>query len=108
MATLSQLKGTNAHYPCPMCGNPVSSSAVYCPTCATDLTRAGAVFTSSGTAVQPRRRRARAGVWIVLIAATALGVGAATLGRPWVTQVTGPGLAVLRGMAKSAFRAAPR
>lgn len=102
MAMLSQLRGASANYPCPMCGTPVSSSAVYCPTCSTDLTRAGAVFTSSGTPVLPKRGRGRAGLWFVLAGAIALGVTAGTVGWPGLTQYTEPGLAVLKGMAKSA------
>jgi len=103
MATFSQAKGA-AHYPCPMCGTPISSSAVYCPTCATDLTRAGTAFTSSGTPVQSKRKRSRAGLWIVVVAATALGVAGSTAGRAWVAQVTEPGLAVLHSIVRSALR----
>jgi hypothetical protein len=111
MAMLSQAKGPS-HYPCPMCGNPVSATAMICPSCSTDLTRAGAVFGSSSstvTSVQPRRRRGRTVLWAVLIAgATAAGVGAATVGRPWLTRFMEPGLAITRGVAKNAARGAAR
>lgn len=107
MAMLGEAKGI-PHYPCPMCGSPVYSSALHCPSCGTDLTRAGVVLSSSGGSsvewMPPRRR----GVWVVLIAALLFVIVAAavTVGRPWVEPFGSPGLSVAKAVAASATRAA--
>lgn len=103
MAMLGEPKGI-PHYPCPMCGTPVYSSAFQCPSCGTDLTRAGVVFSSSGTSTVQWKRTRRPGVWVALVAVTALGVAAGTVGRPWLKQFAAPGMAVVKAAAESAFR----
>ena len=92
------------HYPCPMCGTPVYSSAFQCPSCGTDLTRAGAVFSSSGTSAVEWKRTRRSTVWVALVAVTALGVAAGTVGRPWVQEFVAPGIVVMKVAAERTFR----
>lgn len=79
-----------------MCGTPVYSSALQCPSCGTDLTRAGVVFSSSGTSSVEWKRKRGPGVWVALLAVAALGVAAGTVGRPWVEQFAAPGMTVVK------------
>lgn len=107
MAMLGEAKGI-PHYPCPMCGSPVYSSALNCPSCGTDLTRAGVVLSSSGGSSvewKPPRRR---GVWVVVIAALlfVLAAAAVTVGRPWVEPFASPGMSVAKAAAASVARLA--
>lgn len=103
---LTQAKGP-IHYPCPMCGNPVSATAVHCPSCATDLTRAGAVFSSSGASSQPRPRRRRTRILPLAIGLAVAAGALATVGRPWIVQFAEPGMTVLRTMIKGGSGKSP-
>jgi len=109
MATLGQPKGI-PHYPCPMCGSPVYSSALHCPSCGTDLTRAGVVFSSSGSSDSPveLKSKRRPGVWVALIGVLlfAFAAAAVTVGRPWVEPYASPGMRVAKAAAANSARSA--
>ena len=103
MAMLGELKGIQS-YPCPMCGSPVYSSALQCPSCGTDLTRAGAIFSSSGTSVEVKPKRDPRLFAAFLMVVAALGVAAGTVGRPWVESFAGPGITVAGAAVERVFR----
>lgn len=104
MAMPGSPKGGIPHYPCPMCGTPVHSSALTCSSCGTDLTRAGAVFSSSSESSAPvgRKTRRPIGIWLGFAAAVAVAAAAGTVGRPWLQPVLTPGVQVARAAAKTA------
>jgi peroxiredoxin len=87
-----------------MCGTPVYSSALTCPSCGTDLTRAGAVFSSSDVSSTPVdwKKRRRTGVWIGFVAVAAVALAGATVGRPWVGPFAAPGMIVAKAATKTA------
>ena len=89
------------HYPCPMCATPVYSSALACPSCGTDLTRAGVVFSSSDVSSTPVnwKKHRRTGLWIGFVAAVAVAAVGATVGRPWVEPLATPGMMVAKAAA---------
>lgn len=102
-------------YPCPMCRSPVYASAFRCPSCGTDLTRMGAVLSSSGAAIEKTPNRRRRGLRVALLAAVAFGIAAGTVGRPWVDQVAAaieqfmsPRVAVVRGAAMTGLQSVQR
>lgn len=106
MAFLGEARGI-PHYPCPMCGSPVYSTALRCSSCGTDLTRAGVMFTSSGGGVEGRRSR-RPTIWAALVLVLSLAGAAAVAGwprvEPWVEQFAAPGMTVARTAANRAIQ----